>query len=111
MRKTFIIFLGIYIFFFRTSFAQVVNIPDKLFKSFLINNGVDKNGNGSIESFEALLCDSLEVSQIGIKDLTGLGSFVNLRFLGCDYNDLEKLNVSGNPNLEELSCLYNLIDT
>ncbi|MBC7390448.1 MAG: T9SS type A sorting domain-containing protein, partial [Opitutaceae bacterium] len=47
----------------------------------------------------------------GIKDLTGLGSFVNLRFLGCDYNDLEKLNVSGNPNLEELSCLYNLIDT
>lgn len=99
--------------------AQIVDIPDANFKAKLLaasstSNGIakdlagnyitiDSNGNGEIESDEALQVGELYVSGSLIADLTGIKSFINLRILFCYNNQLTNLDVS---NLNYLLVIF-----
>lgn len=86
--------------------AQVF-IPDLNFKMALIQQGVDSNSNGEIEPFEAESLNSLDVSFLGINDLTGILSFINVTSLNCYGNNLSTLDVSLMSNLQFLECSQN----
>ena len=68
-----------------------VPIPDANFKSALIANGVDRNGDGIIDEGEAALIVTLDVSGHQISDLSGLEYFINLASLDCSNNQLTTL--------------------
>lgn len=113
--------------------AQIVNIPDAAFKArllsasndlnqsqFLIaqdnNNSwvvIDTNNDGEIQVSEALAIRFLNVSGIGISDLTGLEAFSNLFSLSVgtvpvtslDLNAMTQLKFLALNNLFQLSSL------
>jgi len=108
---------------------DVVNIPSGYFLSTIINQGVDTNNSGNIQSFEALAATSLHVDDM-VSNVTGLEAFTNLTELTSSipvyaFFDLSQLpllekveiliplgglqsdiDFSGNPNLKTL-ILYN----
>lgn len=88
--------------------AQIVNIPDPVFKARLIFIGVDTNEDGEIQNTEAeavIAMNSLgSGSGSGITDLTGIKAFTNLQRLVCMGMNLTALDVSGMPNLQLLEC-------
>jgi hypothetical protein len=101
--------------------AQVVNIPDANFKAKLLAasplyqiayaNGasvkIDTNNDYEIQVSEALAIDSLNVENANISDLTGIGSFANLRGLDCGNNVITSLDVSALTSLKALHCFFN----
>ena len=87
--------------------ASWVNIPDTAFLYALIEEGVDTNGDSLISYDEAEAVTSLDVSERGIIDMTGIEAFVNLGILGCNLNQLTSLDVSGVTALTDLSCWSN----
>jgi hypothetical protein len=88
-----------------------INIPDNSFLNALIEQGVDKNGDGNISPSEAEEIVSIYVFGYGISDLTGIEAFVNLDTLDCDNNRLTALNVSYNTGLKYLGCAQNQLTT
>lgn len=81
-----------------------VNIPDASFLAQLIGNGIDTNGSGNIQSFEALAVTQMEVG--GMYDITGIDAFVNLTSLSVGVNDnILDVDLSSNLVLEELILL------
>jgi len=63
--------------------AQIVNIPDPVFKQYLLNHAplIDLNGNNEIEVDEASAFGSpmlFGLAESGITDLTGIQAFTNL---------------------------------
>ncbi|MES2747440.1 MAG: T9SS type A sorting domain-containing protein [Bacteroidota bacterium] len=113
--------------------AQIVNIPDAVFKAKLllasptnqiasteipniinsvtVFHSIDTNANGEIEQSEAALITYLNVEQSLISDLTGIEAFTNLVTLYCTNNQLTSLNVTQNTNLKALGCGYNQLTT
>lgn len=139
------VFLPLLLFGF-WAHGQIVEIPDANFKSILLaantdneiayGNGlllkIDANEDGEIQEVEAAAVDSLSVFSSQISSLTGLGSFVNLKSLNCEGNQinsvdlsglslLKKLKINNNqlslldvstlPNLEQLYASANLINS
>ena len=84
--------------------AQVVEIPDAKFKQALLYAGVDLNSNGEIEVSEAKQCTQLGISYRGIKDMTGIEAFTNLRTLFMGNNQLKAVHLAYNRKLEILEC-------
>jgi hypothetical protein len=74
--------------------SEYVNIPDKNFEKALIQLKIDNVQDGKILRASLLKVTSLSMSGYGkntsdkIKDLTGIGEFVNLKILNFDYNVL-----------------------
>jgi hypothetical protein len=91
-------------------FSQNVTIPDTAFLDALIEEGVDTNEDSLISYAEAEAILSLNVSERGIHDMTGIEAFVNLGILDCGSNELTSLNVS-NAALTELSCFGNQLSS
>ena len=102
--------------------AQSVNIPDPNFKAKLLSTSepvgfdsfhnivpIDTNGDGQIQVSEAQNIHMLWVMSANISDLTGIESFVNLRELNCNDNNLTNLDVSSLPFLTDLHCANNSI--
>ncbi len=98
--------------------AQIINIPDANFKAKLLQPNVaynnlsqpiiiDANGNGEIEVSEIQNVYMLNVSESNISDLTGISSFVNLRNLYCDNNQLTTLEVGNGIVLRGLGASHN----
>lgn len=118
----------LYFFAFLSTFlsthAQIINIPDPIFKAELLaanpNEGytasdingtyitIDTNGDGEIQLTEAQQVYELYLIQPA-NDLTGIQSFTNLHTLDAAYLALEFLDVSGMTNLESLDCSDNYI--
>jgi Leucine-rich repeat (LRR) protein len=91
--------------------AQNVSIPDANFKRALIEAGVDKNHDNEIQVSEAILVDSLNISEKNIDSLDGIKEFKNLRYLKCEKNNLKSLNLLYNHELTELNCNSNHLAT
>jgi Leucine-rich repeat (LRR) protein len=120
MKKIYFLLLSLCLF---TSLnAQIVTIPDAIFKAKLLaassSNGIaknlvgnyfkiDANNNGEIEVSEALQVKELYVNNSLITSLVGISSFTNLQNLKCQFNQLTSLNLSGLTNLYTLWCYVN----
>ena len=85
---------------------QYAAIPDKNFEQALIDLGIDTDGvvNKRVATLDILEVISLDVSNKGITDLTGIEKFINLTDLYCYRNKLSSLNVSLNTLLKRLRC-------
>lgn len=90
--------------------AQIVNIPDPVFKQLLIGNGVDTNHDGEIQVTEAEAVNGLlDVNGDfeDIYDLTGIEAFVNITTLYCSRNALTNIDLSQNTALVHLESMDN----
>lgn len=89
--------------------AQIVNIPDPVFKNWLITNpAINANGDNEIQQSEALTVDNLNIygaDVIGtITDFTGLNSFTNLTWFEIfDFNAITTIDFSGMTALNYIS--------
>lgn len=90
--------------------SQNVDIPDPVFKAYLltnseINTDTDKE-NISIQEASAYK-GKITVTALKIKSLEGIQAFVNVTSLNCANNKLTHLDVSSNTALTLLSCHSN----
>ena len=83
------------------------HFPDDTFRQLLVDSGYDKNSDKVLSSAEIAKIKTLDVSDSGIRDLTGVEYLTSLTSLNCGYNDLTELNVSKNTALVSLSCYEN----
>ena len=79
--------------------------PDSAFRKY-IKSKIDKDKDGYLSKKE-LAIKSIDCSGKGIKDLTGIALFKNLKTLKCARNKLSLLDVSNNTQLETLDCSNN----
>ncbi|WP_264566129.1 T9SS type A sorting domain-containing protein [Flavobacterium sp. N3904] len=85
-------------------------IPDAKFEEKLIALGIDKDGkNGKVLSASIYNVGTLDVSNSGITDLTGIHDFRMITSLTCGNNALTALDVSKNQSLDKLYCSVNKI--
>ena len=89
-------------------FAASVNIPDKNFLTTLLKAGLDKNGNGKIESGECEHVKSLNVSNKEIHGLTGIDAFKDLDSLNCSMNMIASIDLTHNKSLTFFDCSFNV---
>ena len=96
--------------------AQIVNIPDPVFKNLLvntnctdndggiwtINDDVDINNDGEIQLNEALAVTVLTFESASNYDLSGIEAFSNLEVIFFAYFSFENLDLSGVPSLKGL---------
>lgn len=81
------------------------NFPDPAFRQFLL---AQPYGTDSLLSdAEIAATTSLDLSGLGIADLTGIQHFVALKDLACVGNHIAKLSVAGMPALNYLNCSDN----
>lgn len=99
--------LLILVLFASVANAQIVNIPDPVFKASLLIPTVDTDGDGEIQLSEALVVDYLIVSAIGITDLTGIEAFANMTFFDISNTSITTLNLTMLSNLGGLTCNNN----
>ena len=94
-------------------FGQNVNIPDALFKAYLVGNSlINTNGDSEIQVSEATAFNgSIFCSSSNISDLTGIEDFTALTYLNCFNNQLTSLDVSTNLALTYLACNFNQLDS
>jgi len=106
MKKT--ILLIVTIFITAIGNAQIVNIPDANFKSYLVGRSdINTNGDNEIQVSEAQSFNGLiDVTYRDITDLTGIESFINLRDLNITHNNISNINLSSNTALESFTALY-----
>lgn len=105
-----------------TMSAQVVTVPNSVFRTMLLLADVDNtiakdassnpikidiNDDGQIQVSEALLVHHLDINGFLITDITGIAAFTNLRVLDCQNNQLTNLDVNTLTNLTRLMCSGN----
>lgn len=92
------------------------NFPDEVFREYVTNN-FDTDTNGSLSQAEADAVSEIDVTSLGVNDLTGIENFVNLKILNCgNYfpafeNNIITLNLSNNISLTTLICNDNELTT
>ena len=92
------------------SFAQIVRIPDSKFKQHLISQGYDVNDDGHIQITEALKVKKLYINDLGIVNVEGINSFINLEEFGCYNNRINYLDLSKLTKLKYLFASKNRIE-
>ena len=105
--KTILLFISV--FLSASMFGQNVNIPDANFKAYLVGySSINSNGDTEIQVSEATaFAGSINCSNLGIFDLTGIEAFTALTNLNCEQNQLASLDVSANTALTTLGCKFN----
>jgi hypothetical protein len=88
-----------------------VPIPDSRFLYALIDEGYDRNFDKQISFSEAEAIIYLDVSGKLITSMKGLKAMTNLEELNCFNNEIESLDLSGNPLLQSLDCAENYLDS
>lgn len=91
---------------FTSSFlhAQNVNIPDTIFKAYLIGNtAINTNADSEIQVSEAIAyTDDIEIEDANIEDFTGIEAFSAVKEVYIDGNKQSVLNLAGMDALEKL---------
>jgi len=96
MKRTFYILL--FGLITTSAFSQIVNIPDPGFKQYLVEEGIDTNGDGEIQVVEAEVIETLLIvsgNSIIINSLEGIKSFINLKNLSLDNININTVDISG----------------
>ena len=98
-------------------FGQNVNIPDAIFKAYLVNiTAINTNADNEIQVSEASVYNGgisllqepgASFGGLNITDLTGIEAFVSLTSLYCYDNQLTSLDVSTCTALTDLTCSFN----
>ena len=92
--------------------AQNVNIPDSVFKNYLLNHPeINTNGDDEIQESEAAAFTGT-ISYSGdasppIASLEGIAAFTALTRLEVPHNNLDTLDLSANTALTYLDCSFN----
>lgn len=87
-----------------SALAETISFVDPAFEKIAVTL-CDLDGDGKVSRAEALNLETLDVTKMGITDLTGIEWFTNLRILNCSENSsLKTLDISNNTALEELKC-------
>ena len=91
--------------------AQIVSIPDSIFKASLVaNDSINTNGDSEIQISEAsAFTGIIACSFCGISDLTGIEAFTSITFLQVHDNSLTSLDITNNTALISVDCNNNLI--
>jgi len=91
--------------------AQFVNIPDANFKAALLaNSSINTTPDGEIDSVEAAVYGgTINVSSLGITNLTGIQCFISIIDLDFSNNAVASVDLSENYYLESLDCSGNLL--
>lgn len=87
------------------------NFPDQIFRGWLLDKG-NLNGMGAdgvLTSGELAQITVLDLSGLGIGDLTGISHFTALERLNVNNNRLTSLDVSKNTRLTSLYCATNAL--
>lgn len=87
------------------------NFPDQIFRGWLLDKG-NLNGMGAdgvLTSGELAQITVLDLSGLGIGDLTGISHFTVLERLNVNNNRLTSLDVSKNTRLTSLYCATNAL--
>ncbi len=89
--------------------------PDEFFRSF-VKSHFDNDNNGFLSDSESLPVQTINCSGSAenpghIRSLAGIKWFRNLKALGCAYNELTELDVTGNKLLDTLYCSNNPLTT
>ena len=79
-------------------------VPDDNFEQKLIELGYDDVLDDYVVTKKLEDVVELDVSNLEIKDLTGIEDFKSLTILKCFYNQLTSLDVSNNLSLTDLNC-------
>lgn len=89
--------------------AQIVHIPDSSFKAALLANVtfVNINGDNEIQLSEAQAAHLVSVPNKGIRDLTGIENFINVRVLNFYDNNVTSADLRNLTKLQHLYCLKN----
>ena len=106
------LFLAVLFFFVSAEAAGGVtinktNFPDDAFREYVSNREIDSNQDGKLSSAEIRAVRRINVSEMGITDLKGIGIFTELKELLCGRNELTALDISENPKLELLNASDN----
>lgn len=87
-----------------SALAETISFVDPAFEKIAVTL-CDLDGDGKVSRAEALNLETLDITNNGITDLTGIEWFTNLRILNCSENSsLKTLDISNNTALEELNC-------
>lgn len=88
-----------------SGFSQNVNIPDPVFKNYLVGN-FDTSGDGEIQVSEAQAITSITLEALNVTDLTGLEQ-THVQSLTINETGITSLDVSNYAYLVSLSIYYN----
>ncbi len=112
------------LFFAITTYGQIINIPDAVFKTKLVSaapgnmiaknvNGnymtIDVNQDGEIQQSEANQVYKLYVVNSTISSLEGIQYFNSLKWLECYNNAITTLDLTSMETLEWVDCSSNLL--
>jgi hypothetical protein len=88
--------------------AQIVNIPDAIFKTYLVGHPLNSNNDSEIQVSEAsVFIGPMEIGSFNISNLTGIEAFTALTRLQCTGTQITSLDLSQNTALTELVCSDN----
>lgn len=94
--------------------AQVVNIPDVSFKSYLVGEPtINTNGDNEIQVSEAQAFTGAIVSPLfsSISDITGIEAFTEITELNIGFSFLTAVDLSANTALTNLNLGFNQLTT
>ncbi|MFB3387098.1 T9SS type A sorting domain-containing protein [Flavobacterium sp. LAR06] len=92
---------------YSTSCPPSIVAVSSAFEDQLIALGIDTIKDGSVLLSSITNVTTLDVSNSGITDLSGIENFTSLETLICKGNTLTTINVSQNPALKYLDCSNN----
>ncbi len=103
--KQLILLLAIQLFVLFTN-AQIVNIPDPVFKTFLVSDSlINTNTDTEIQLNEANgYSGVIHISGYSIFDLTGIEYFTSIVSLQCMDTYIDSIDVSNNQSIELINC-------
>ncbi len=85
------------------------SFPDAAFRSY-ISSSIDKDCDGTLSASEIAAVTTLNVSNMGIEDLSGIEYFTSITTLYCNNNKLKYIRLENNAALVNLYCSGNSCD-